>query len=130
MLSSGPNERILQEKRRALTSLRTYQPGKVSSVRVASSSGAGTVPVNAIPALATSRSNAPVAVYEDCLDEASYNAMGAAAAPSSILSAVKRQEAPKENTIKPGTWSAAKLKKMHGGGVLRAPSFTSKLYCI
>lgn len=58
---------------------------------------------------------------------ASYNAIGAAAPPTSILSAVKRQEAPKENTLKPGTWSAAKLKKIHAvGGAQRAPSFTSE----
>lgn len=129
---SGSNERTLQEKRRALTSLRTYQPGKVSSVRVASSSGAGTVPV-ATPATTTAppRSNAPVTVYEDSFGGAagaSFSGMAAAAAPTSILSAVKRQEAPKENTLKPGTWSAAKLKKVHVGGVHRAPSFTSRFY--
>lgn len=97
---------------------------------MASSSGAGTVPV-ATPATTTAppRSNAPVTVYEDSLGGAGASFSGAAAAaaaPTSILSAVKRQEAPKENTLKPGTWSAAKLKKVHAGGVHRAPSFTSR----
>lgn len=94
---------------------------------MASSSDAGTLSVNASGAIPnTHRSNAPVPVYEDSIGAASYSDMGAAAAPNSILSAVKRQEAPKENTIKPGTWSAAKLKKIHAGGTQRIPSFTSK----
>lgn len=125
---SGSNESKLQEKRRALTSLHTYQPGKVSSVRVASSSGTPTVLNNPTAATPTLRPNAPIPVFEDTFGACSYNAIGAAAGPTSILSAVKRQEAPKENTLKPGTWSAAKLKKIHAaGGAQRMPSFTSKL---
>lgn len=118
----------MQEKRRALTSLHTYQPGKVSSVRVASSSGAGTVPVNATAATPISRSNVPIPVFDDSVGAAaaSFSGIGASTGPVSILSAVKRQEAPKENTLKPGTWSAAKLKKIHTGSVPRTPSFTSK----
>lgn len=89
---------------------------------MASTSGAGTLP-NTMPTF-TGRPNAAIPIYED-LSDAAAASFEAAAPPPSILSAVKRQEAPKENTIKPGTWSAAKLKKVHASGVPRTPSFTS-----
>lgn len=119
---SGINERSLQEKRQALTSLRTYQPGRVGSVRVPASSGAGTWNENA--ASSFSRPNATLSFYED----GSKNPHGAVGGFASILSVVKRAEAPKENTLKPGTWSAAKLKKVQASGGTRTPSFASEWF--
>lgn len=70
--------------------------------------------------------NVSVSIYEEASGSSAASLDAAAAAPSSILSAVKRPDAPKENALKPGTWTAAKLKKIHASGVQRAPSFTSK----
>ncbi|KAK5646419.1 hypothetical protein RI129_004883 [Pyrocoelia pectoralis] len=95
---SGVNEQRLLEQRHALTTLCPYMPGKVASERSVSSSGPGVVP----SASSSSRSNVVVSVYE----ERENSARGAEAPPSSILSVARRQIAPKENTIKPGQWTA------------------------
>lgn len=116
---SGVDERRLFEKRQALTSLHTYRPGKVSSVRVPSSSTAPVLPLS----MSASRSNASVPIFEDN----SENLLGAAVGPVSILTAAKRQEAPKENILKPGAWTTLPIKKQQcSGSAPKAPSFTSK----
>ncbi|KAK9872882.1 hypothetical protein WA026_020236 [Henosepilachna vigintioctopunctata] len=110
----GPDERRLHEKRQALTSLRTYKSGRVGSVRVAAA------PAGIYPTTSTEniRPNAFTVVYQDQGDEV----RGAAAPPVSILTAVKRQEAPKENTMKPGPWMSMPVKKKMA--VHHTPSFT------
>jgi hypothetical protein len=72
-----------------------------------------------IGAAVASRSNAPVSIYEDRGEEV----RGAEAAPSSIVTAAKRQEVLKENTLKPGPWTTLPVKKKQA--VHRStPSFT------
>ncbi|KAJ8954375.1 hypothetical protein NQ318_011048 [Aromia moschata] len=104
----GPDENRLMEKRQALTSLHTYRPGRVGSVRVPSSNGVVTVPASN----ASIRSNAMVFVYEDRGGEVA----GAEAAPLSIITAARRQEAPKENALKPGPWTTVPVKTRVVGG--------------
>ncbi|CAG9838124.1 unnamed protein product [Diabrotica balteata] len=108
----GPNENHLIEKRQALTSLHTYRSGRVSSVRVPSSNSVVTVPSNSS---SSSRSNMVVHIHEDPSGD------GAAALPEappiSIIAAVKRQEIPKENTLKAGPWTnMVPVKKRVIGG--------------
>ncbi|KAL3282790.1 hypothetical protein HHI36_005955 [Cryptolaemus montrouzieri] len=103
----GPDERRLIEKRHALTSLRTNKSGRVGSIRVAAAPSAGMYPTTSSENV---RPNAPMMIYHDGNEEI----RGAAAPPVSILTAVKRQEAPKENTIKPGPWTTVPLKKKMG----------------
>ncbi|KAJ8920747.1 hypothetical protein NQ315_004887, partial [Exocentrus adspersus] len=112
----GPNETHLMEKRQALTSLHTYRPGRVSSVRVPSSNGIVTVPSEG----ATVRSNAEIFVYED---KGNVSTIGAEAAPLSLITVAKRQEAPKENTLKPGPWTTVPVKKRVIGSK-STPGFT------
>lgn len=108
------------EKRQALTSLHTYRPGRVGSVRVPSSNGLVTLPSQG----ATSRSNAAVFVYEDKGEGAVAGAVaGAEAAPLSIITVARRQEAPKENTLKPGPWTTVPVKK-RVIGARTTPGFT------
>ncbi|CAH0557013.1 unnamed protein product [Brassicogethes aeneus] len=104
----GPDaaRRGLIEKRQALTSLVTYRPGRVGSVRVPTGAGAGVLPSGG-PAQKP-RPNAGVQVYEEQRDGA-YG--GPEAAPQSILSVARRQDAPKENTMKPGPWNTASARK-------------------
>lgn len=54
------------------------------------------------------RSNAAVFVYEDKSEGA---VAGAEAAPLSIITVARRQEAPKENTLKPGPWTTVPMKQ-------------------
>ncbi|KAJ8951176.1 hypothetical protein NQ314_007716, partial [Rhamnusium bicolor] len=110
----GPDESRLMEKRQALTSLHTYRPGRVGSLRVPSSNGVVTVPSNT-----STTSNAMVFVYEDKGGEVA----GAEIAPLSIISVARRQEAPKENTLKPGPWTTVPVKK-RGTGFKSIPGFT------
>lgn len=100
----GRDETRLREKREALTALHSYSSGRVPNVRTPSANGAVTFPVNS----AKSGNNAQVFVYEDVGAE---TAGGAEAAPVSIFTAVKRQEVPKENTLKPGPWATVPGKK-------------------
>ncbi|XP_044268700.1 mitotic checkpoint serine/threonine-protein kinase BUB1 beta-like isoform X2 [Tribolium madens] len=97
----GPNERDLSEKRQALTSLQTFKPGQVGSVRNAISD----YPVT-LGAPVAGLSNASIPVYED----KGPQVRGAEAGPISIIAAAKRQEVPKENTLKPGQWTTVVLK--------------------
>ncbi|EFA04692.2 mitotic checkpoint serine/threonine-protein kinase BUB1 beta [Tribolium castaneum] len=101
----GPNERDLSEKRQALTSLQTFKPGQVGSVRSAASENPLT-----LGAPIAGRSNACIPVYEDKGQEVK----GAEAGPISIIAAAKRQEVPKENTLKPGQWTTVVLKSKSG----------------
>ncbi|XP_044751997.1 mitotic checkpoint serine/threonine-protein kinase BUB1 beta-like isoform X2 [Coccinella septempunctata] len=113
----GPSEDQLLERRQALTSLRTYKGGKaVGSVRVPAASGPGIYPTTSNDNV---RPNAAITVYQDDGDEI----RGAAAPPVSILTVVKRQEAPKENLLKPGPWSLYPSKKKMAV-VPRKPPFT------
>ncbi|RZC42274.1 mitotic checkpoint serine/threonine-protein kinase BUB1 beta [Asbolus verrucosus] len=124
----GPNERDLSEKRQALTSLCTYKSGHVGSVRNTSSSGPGTYVLKCIrkssinlflEASVIARPNASIQIYEDEGEEF----RGAEAGPSSIVTAAKRQEVSKENTLKPGSWTTIPVKKRHAAQKL-TPSFT------
>lgn len=88
------NESRLIEQRMALTSLHTYKPGVVGSVRL----GNGQVPI--LPSTsATPRTNATITVYQDNLENE-----GAAALLPSVLSIARRQD-PKENILQPGVWT-------------------------
>lgn len=104
------------EKRQALTSLHTYRPGRVGPVRVPSSNGIVTLPSGSV----TARSNTTVFVYED---KGEVAGAGAEAAPLSIITAARRQEAPKENTLKPGPWTTVPVKKRVIGSKT-TPGFT------
>ncbi|XP_045472782.1 mitotic checkpoint serine/threonine-protein kinase BUB1 beta-like [Harmonia axyridis] len=113
----GPSEDHLIERRQALTSLRTYKGGKaVGSVRIPTGQGPGIYPTTSNENI---RPNAVVNIYQDEGDEI----RGAAAPPVSILTVVKRQEAPKENLLKPGPWSLYPSKKS-STVVPRKPPFT------
>ncbi|XP_025830575.1 probable inactive serine/threonine-protein kinase bub1 isoform X4 [Agrilus planipennis] len=109
----------LEEQRRALTTLSTYGHGKmVPSVRIPISAGAGVLPSGA---KANLKENVVVPVYQD---RDNSKLLGAEAVPPvSILSAAKRQQAPKENTIKPGVWTTA-LPIKKGPMAHRNPAFT------
>ncbi|XP_056638959.1 mitotic checkpoint serine/threonine-protein kinase BUB1 beta-like isoform X1 [Diorhabda sublineata] len=96
----GPNQSNLIEKRQALTALHTYRPGRVGSVRVPSSNPMVTFPSNSS---ISSRSNAVVHIHEDRAGEEASAVVEAP--PVSIIAAVKRQEMPKENTLKAGPWT-------------------------
>lgn len=114
----GPNEKVLLEKRQALTSLKTYKPGLVGSIRQISSSGPGM--------LGSSRSvqlNGDIPVY---LDNGEHF-LGAQAYPASILTAAKQNEAPKENILKPGPWTTMPVKKRQAAQK-STPSFTGIQY--
>ncbi|KAG5889015.1 hypothetical protein JTB14_033944 [Gonioctena quinquepunctata] len=106
----GRDENRLIEKRQALTSLHTYRPGRVSSVRIPSSNGVVTVPSHG----SGSRSNAAISIYTDN----NFETAGASteAAPMSIVTAAKRQDVPKENTLKAGPWPTVPVKKRVLGG--------------
>ncbi|KAL1490895.1 hypothetical protein ABEB36_011572 [Hypothenemus hampei] len=84
----GPNKLRLNERRTALTSLTPYEPDKTHSIQLPTS-------------------NRSLFVYEDQATSLSLDG----AAPRSIITAAKRQEAPKENTIKPGPWTTVPQKK-------------------
>ncbi|XP_050309277.1 mitotic checkpoint serine/threonine-protein kinase BUB1 beta-like [Anthonomus grandis grandis] len=98
----GPNENRLQEKRNALMSLHTYRSGRVSSVRVPSGATNG---ITSMPSHV--RPNQQLHIYE----EAASNAIMGGVAPDSIITVAKRQEGPKENTMKPGPWTTVPHKK-------------------
>lgn len=101
----GTNEEQLIERRQALTSLRTYKGGKaVGSVRIPAVAGPSIYPSTSNENV---RPNAAITIYQDEGDEI----RGAAAPPVSILTVVKREEAPKENLLKPGPWSIYPSKK-------------------
>lgn len=103
----GRNENLLVQKRQALTSLHTFGMGRVSNVRTASSSSAAPVVVpnsntRTIP-------NASIQVFEErgaaSLLASNQHLKRAEAAPNSIILAARRDEAPKENVLKPGPWT-------------------------
>lgn len=120
----GRNENQLREKRQALTSLHSFRSGRVANVRVPSAEGAVSLPSNSATGTSRSANNAQVFVYED---RGAESMMGAEAAPVSIFTAVKRQEVPKENTLKPGPWTTVPVKKRVVGGK-PGMGFTGKIY--
>lgn len=102
----GTDQRKLMEKRQALTSLASFKSGRVGSVRVSGRPGVPTLPSSSN--ISQKLNNAPLLVYESTDNE---EHQGAVAVPNSILVAVKRNEAPKENTLKPGPWNSAAFGK-------------------
>ncbi|XP_066159064.1 mitotic checkpoint serine/threonine-protein kinase BUB1 [Euwallacea fornicatus] len=100
----GPNENRLHEKRQALTSLHSFR-GRVNSVRVPSgvSNGMSTFS-HANP---SQNSNYQLKVHED---QVAASLIGGAA-PMSIITVAKLQEAPKENALKAGPWATVPNKK-------------------
>ncbi|KAH1013504.1 hypothetical protein HUJ04_002488 [Dendroctonus ponderosae] len=100
----GPNEGRLQEKRQALTSLHLCSSGRVNNVRLPSGSA------NGIGTLADARRDGPNVALNIYEDQASAFPTGGAA-PTSIITVAKRQEGPKENTLKPGPWTTVPHKK-------------------
>lgn len=104
----GRDENRLREKRQALTSLHSYHSGRVPNVRVPNGEGLVTLPSNSVTGSSRATSNAQVFVYED---RGTESLVGAEAAPVSIFTAVKRQDVPKENTLKPGPWTTVPVKK-------------------
>lgn len=84
----------------ALTSLHTYKPGVVTSVRLY------TDQIPTLPCTSTEpRSNASIHVYHDVSEE-----LGATAALPSVLSIARRQD-PKENLLHPGVWTQSQPKR-------------------
>nr|XP_023012037.1 mitotic checkpoint serine/threonine-protein kinase BUB1 beta [Leptinotarsa decemlineata] len=110
----GRDENQLVEKRQALTSLHTYRPGRVSSIRVPSSNGVVTVPSHP----SVSRPNATVHIYTD--KNVDMSGPSTEAAPISIVTAAKRQDVRKENTLKPGPWTTVPVKKRVVGPITPA----------
>ncbi|CAG9771963.1 unnamed protein product [Ceutorhynchus assimilis] len=111
----GPNENRLQAKRQALTSLPSYK-GKVNHVRHAGGSqmfGGGAIGVS---------SN--VQLPQVFVDDGAGAGLSGGAAPVSIVTVAKRQEAPKENTMKPGPWTTVPHKKRVLSNHKLVPSFT------
>lgn len=103
--ATGLGQMNLDERRHALTSLKSTLSGKVGIVRVGSSRAA---PIGG--AATTSRSNQQIKVFSD----EKFDILGAGAAPVSILQVVKSDEAPKENVMNPGTWTSAyPMKRPH-----------------
>lgn len=109
----GRDENRLREKRQALTSLHSYRSGRVSNIRIPNASGSVSLPSNSGTGSSKAGNNAQVFIYED---RGSESLAGAEAAPLSIFAAVKRQEVPKENTLKPGPWTTVPVKKRVVGG--------------
>ncbi|XP_076269939.1 mitotic checkpoint serine/threonine-protein kinase BUB1 beta-like isoform X4 [Rhynchophorus ferrugineus] len=101
----GRNENRLQEKRQALVSLHSHRSGRVSTVRMPSGSNNG-LPI--IPIVPNTQCNAQTNVFED---QSVSGTLAAGAPPKSIITVAKRQEAPKENTLKPGPWTTVPHKK-------------------
>lgn len=104
----GRDETRLREKRQALMSLQSIRGGRVSNVRIPNANGVATLPSNGAASSSRSGNNAQVFVYED---RGTESLAGAEAAPLSIFTAVKRQDVPKENTLKPGPWTTVPVKK-------------------
>lgn len=104
---SGTNEARLIEQRLALTSLQTYKPGVVGSVRMCNDQ----VPI--MPCTSTaSKSNKSIPIYQDVSEEL----LGATALLPSILNIARRQD-PKENLLEPGVWTQSQSRKtstLHG----------------
>lgn len=104
-----------------MTALSTYRHGsRVGNVRVPSLSSAG---ASQTAGVSVPRSNVPVSVYQS--NDENFHVAGAAA-PTSILRAVRRQEPVKENTMKPGVWTAPINKQSVGAH--KVPSFTGKFF--
>ncbi|XP_030753642.1 mitotic checkpoint serine/threonine-protein kinase BUB1 beta-like [Sitophilus oryzae] len=101
----GRNENRLQEKRQALISLHSHPSGRVNNVRVPSGTNNG---ISILPNTHCVSSNVQPHVFEEqCLS----GSLAASAPPKSIISVAKRQEAPKENTLKAGPWTTVSHKK-------------------
>ncbi|XP_060527401.1 mitotic checkpoint serine/threonine-protein kinase BUB1-like [Cylas formicarius] len=116
----GPNQTRLLERRHALTALPLYASGRVSSVRQSSAA----LPNGAFVVPGTSSEN-PLRIYED--RHRPTLPQDAAAGPQSIIKVAKRQEAPKENTIKAGPWTTIANNKKRAVGSHRPggrPTFT------
>lgn len=99
----GPNENRLQEKRQALTSLHTYRSGRVNNVRIPSAN-------NGIVTVSNFHQNPPNTQLHVFEDQSAASLTGGAP-PRSIITIAKRQEAPKENTLKAGPWATVPHKK-------------------
>ncbi|XP_019868054.2 uncharacterized protein LOC109596895 isoform X2 [Aethina tumida] len=108
----GPDvaRRSIVEKRQVLTSLHTYRPGRVASVRTASG-GPGAVGFGHAASAPHSRTNAPIAVFEDNRTGAGMTAGPDDVGPQSIITAARRQNAVKENALRPGAWTGATKKR-------------------
>nr|CAH7764423.1 unnamed protein product [Callosobruchus chinensis] len=114
----GPDENRLQEKRHALTSLHTHHSGRVGSVRTPfTGGGAGTL--GAVGVGGVTNNAGAVRVYEG----AGLQQAEAAAAPASVIAAVRRQDVVKENELKPGPWTTVPVKKRVVGDK-GGPAFT------
>ncbi|CAH1967134.1 unnamed protein product [Acanthoscelides obtectus] len=117
----GPDENRLQEKRHALTSLQPRHGGRVGMVRTAAFlSGPGAV-TGGGGAVSRTNNNAACAVH--VYEGAGPQQNEAAAAPASVIGAVRRQDAVKENELKPGPWTTVPVKKRVVGDKV-GPAFT------
>nr|CAI5834851.1 unnamed protein product [Callosobruchus analis] len=116
----GPDENRLQEKRHALTSLQTHHSGRVGSIRTPfPGGGAGTMGAVGVGGVTNNATAGAVRVYEG----AGLQQAEAAAAPASVIAAVRRQDVVKENELKPGPWTTVPVKKRVVGDK-GGPAFT------